>query len=174
MSPVKSSFSPADLLRQLGSGVRPDGLGSAQSAQRPGVEQASFDELLALARRGGVEPGAPLTVAKEVTTDLSDQVVAALSAATDAAEAQGATRLGVQADGKIFTIDVARREIVDVKPAQGGAIVTGVDAFVALDGAATGAERGFDAGAPVASLGTLPENGSLARALLRHSEQRAG
>ncbi|MGP1310459.1 MAG: hypothetical protein ACTS27_09710 [Phycisphaerales bacterium] len=174
MSPAQTSASPLDLLRQLGSGVRPDGLGAPRGAQNAGVEQASFDELLSLARSGNAAPGEPLGAAKDVRVDLSEALRAALTAATDAAEAQGATRLGVQAEGSIYTIDVTRREIVDVKAAQPGAIVTGVDAFVALDASGTGAESERAAGARVASLGTLPGNGSLALALLRGADQRAG
>ena len=178
MSPVRSTGNPLDLLRQLGAGVRPDGVGAASSGSTRGLESASFDELLALAREGNVEPGAPLNIARDVSSDLSADALAALAIATDAAEAKGATRLAAQIDGRIATIDVLRREIVQIEPAQANAVIAGVDAFVALDPASrggqseTGAGRG--AGAPLALPGSLPENETLARTLLGLTEKRAG
>lgn len=178
MSPVRSTASPLDLLRQLGSGVRPDGATRAASSPAPGVESASFDELLALARSGGIEPGAPLTFARDVRNTLSDEALAALAVATDAAEAQGVTRLAAQVGGRVVTVDVARREIVAIDPARANAIVTGVDAFVALDaGADAPGEASGDSGASgprLALPGTLTQNESLAQALSRPAQHRAG
>jgi len=166
--------SPLDLLRQLGAGVRPDGAGAPSAGARPGIEGASFDDLLALARAGQVEPGAPLTFARDVPATLGDDALAALSLATDAAEAKGASRLAAQIDGRIVTIDVARREIVAVDAAQSNAVIAGVDAFVALDPTAQGGKSGSGAGAPLALPGTLPQNEALARTLAGLTEKRAG
>jgi hypothetical protein len=178
MSPVRSTNNPLDLLRQLGAGVRPDGVGASKAASAQGLESASFDDLLALAREGNVEPGAPLSIARDVTSDLSAEALAALSIATDAAEAKGATRLAAQIDGRVATIDVLRREIVGIEPAQANAVIAGVDAFVALapsaQGGQSGSGGGRGAGAPLALPGSLPENETLARTLLGLSEKRAG
>lgn len=178
MSPVRSTNNPLDLLRQLGAGVRPDGVGASNAASAQWLESASFDDLLALAKAGNVEPGAPLSIAREVTNDLSPDALAALSIATDAAEAQGATRLAAQIDGRVATIDVLRREIVSIEPARANAVIAGVDAFVALDPSAQGGQSGSvvdrDAGAPLALPGSLPPNATLARTLLGLTEKRAG
>ena len=178
MSPVRSTNNPLDLLRQLGAGVRPDGVATPKGAPAQGLESASFEDLLALAREGNVEPGAPLTVARDVKNDLSADALAALSIATDAAEAKGATRLAAQIDGRVATIDVLRREIVGIEPAQSNAVIAGVDAFVALDATLKGGRSetgtGRGAGAPLALPGSLPENETLARTLLGITEKRVG
>lgn len=178
MSPINSSNNPLDLLRQLGAGVRPDGFGSSGAQSARGLESASFTELLALAQEGNVEAGAPLSVGREVRSTLSADALAALSIATDAAEAKGATRLAAQIDGQIVTIDVPSREIMEIQPAQSNAVIAGVDAFVALNPTAqggqseTGASSG--AGARLALPGSLPANETLARTLLGLTEKRAG
>ncbi len=170
MSPVRTSGNPLDLLRQLGAGVRPDGIGAQSNKAASGLESASFDDLLALAKEGNVEPGSPLSLAQDVRPDLSDDALAALAIATDAAEAQGAARLAAQIDGQIVTIDVHRREIVEVKPAQANAVFTGVDAFVALDNAPLGGTQESGSGAPLALPGSLSLNQTLSRLI----ENRAG
>jgi hypothetical protein len=163
MSPVRSTGNPLDLLRQLGAGVRPDGLGATNTPSSSGLESASFDDLLALAKEGNVEPGSPLTLAQDVRSDLTDDALAALAIATDAAEAQGAARLAAQIDGNVVTIDVHRREILEVKPAQANAVFTGVDAFVALENAPLGGKRDSASGAQLALPGSLTGNETLSR-----------
>ena len=171
MSPLRSTGGPLDLLGRLGSGVRPDGVGASGAAQGArGLESASFDELLALAREGKVEAGAPLTFAKDVSRDLGTDTLDALALATDAAEAQGATRLAAQIDGRVVTIDVNRREILGVEPARPNAVFTGVDAFVALAPTGAASEEGGAGGARLALPGSLPANGALSRLM----EHRAG
>lgn len=178
MSPVRSTSDALDLLRQLGAGVRPDGVGSPGASPARALESASFEDLLALAKSGSVEPGAPLSIGREVKNTLSADALAALAIATDAAEAKGAARLAAQIDGRMVTIDVPSREIVEIQPAQTNAVIAGVDAFVALDPTGKGGESepgaAFGPGARLALPGSLPENETLARTLLGLTEKRVG
>lgn len=120
--------SPADLLRVLGSGVRPEVSGGAD---RP-AEGPDFQTLLAQARAGSLETGLPVTIADGVGLELSDEQLTRLGRVVDRAHAEGATRIVVMMDGAALDVDVLSRRVLGEADLSGGRVVTGIDGFVRL------------------------------------------
>lgn len=162
---TSNALSPTDLLRRLGSGVQSVGAAPASAAtSRP--ESASFGELLRQAREGGAEASRPLKIGREVSDRFSDETLATLALAADAAEASGASRLAAIVEGKTVTIDVVAREIVATGDSAPGALITDADAFVVIPderGAGTREDRAPSLGFP----SSMPTNATLADTLAR-------
>jgi len=131
----------ADMLRLLGSGVRPAGV-TQTAAQSQTIEGSSFAELLANVKKGEVASNQPLNLKPGLEASLSDAQLARLSTATDAAEASGVSRLLAVIDNQAVTIDVASRTIESVAPWTPGSMLTDVDAVATIP----------DEGAPLDSL----------------------
>ncbi len=149
-----------DLLKLLGSGVRPDGPTHARAAAAPGVD---FQELLRGAQAGELTSGRLVAAGSDFHGSLTSSQIARLSSAADAAEASGATRLLAVVDNRSLIVDIASREVVaELTPgeAQPGTILTDIDAAVslasdsfALTGASlTGADAASDGSALPATL----------------------
>ncbi|MGD9692781.1 MAG: hypothetical protein AB7G17_05725 [Phycisphaerales bacterium] len=159
MSPAGGPSTSADtLLRRLGAvsrGVTPGGASGAP------VGGASFETLLEQARAGRVETGRDVRLGDGVRVALSDAQMRRVSAAVDAAEASGAVRALVIVDGNALTVDVGSRTILGCCDAHSAGVIAGVDAVVT-----TGpAEEGDVVSAAPLSLGRLPANAGLVRAL---------
>ncbi|MEM7621697.1 MAG: hypothetical protein AAF235_00665 [Planctomycetota bacterium] len=118
MSPVTGG----DLLKVLGSGVRPAGLegrgatGSA-SGSASGVD---FATLLAGARSGSVQTGLPVSIDAGLGIELNATQHERLSAAVDQLEASGARRGVVLIDGRALVVDVESRSATGVVSEQNG------------------------------------------------------
>lgn len=157
----------ADLLRLLGSGVRPVGPASGASGAAL-TPSAPFADILSAARSGGIESGREVRYAKGSIGAADARTLAALSRAADAAEASGATRLLAVSGGRAFTIDLTTREIVGERSSQttdpAGALFTGVDAVAVLPD-----DRAESAPVLAPQLRPLPVNLALTRALERGS-----
>jgi len=154
-----------DLLRQLGSGVRPDGATPAQG--RAPLTSASFADLLGQVRSGVVSSGRPVEVARGADIELNADQLARLARVTDTAEAAGASRLLAMIDGQLLTVDVPART-VDGGPGDAGDVLTDIDAFVAVP-PADGDAGALFGGAEQASSGPgamLPGLGGLRNASL--------
>jgi hypothetical protein len=127
--------SAAELLRLLGSGVRP--VDAPANARGP-VAGADFGVLLRRAASGELTSGRVVRTTPATEGSLTDAQLGRLSTVADAAEAAGATRLAVAMDGVLVEVDIASREATSVRPAEeaGGAtpdgVMTGVDAVVIL------------------------------------------
>ncbi len=130
---------PSQLLRVLGSGVRPV---SPTSPSQPagsvasGIEHASFDQLLSAARTqagtlGGVASGREVSVADEAGLSLTPELADRLSLAADRAEAAGIRKAVVLLDGGAYTLDVPTRTIT-AKAAGDKGIYAEVDGLVDL------------------------------------------
>jgi hypothetical protein len=124
-----------DLLRRLGSGVRPAaGAGAWSDASGGSLE---FQRLLRDARRGELSSGRSVRLAPRFGFELTDDEQQAIDRAADAAEAAGAsTLLAVLHDAQL-RIDVPTREAVEARPLRTeqddhAGIVTGIDAAVIL------------------------------------------
>ncbi|MCC7389944.1 MAG: hypothetical protein IT431_14380 [Phycisphaerales bacterium] len=120
--------SPADLLRVLGSGLRPDGAAEGVRA----ADGADFQTLLARARAGSLETGLPVTVADGAGLELSEEQLARLGRVVDRAHAEGATRILVMLDGVALDVDVLSRRVLGEADLAGGRVLTGIDGFVRL------------------------------------------
>ena len=94
--------SPADLLRVLGSAIRPDGAAAVRAPEDTPV----FESLLQQARSGSLETGLPVSIATGAGVELTQPQLDALGRLVDRAHAEGATRMAVLVDGK--ALDVAR------------------------------------------------------------------
>ncbi len=143
--------SPADLLRVLGSGLRPDGAAEGVRA----ADGADFQTLLARARAGSLETGLPVTVADGAGLELSEEQLARLGRVVDRAHAEGATRILVMLDGVALDVDVLSRRVLGEADLAGGRVMTGIDGFVRLgegDDAAPGVLALPSAGAVDASV----------------------
>ncbi len=121
--------SPADLLRVLGSAIRPDG--AARLRDAGGVE--AFDNLLQKAQAGSLETGLPVAVAPGVEVELSEPQLAELSRLVDRAHAAGATRMAVLVDGTALDVDVLSRRVLGELDLADGRVMTGIDGVVKLD-----------------------------------------
>jgi hypothetical protein len=123
-----------DLLKRLGSGVRPPGVGASERAAR--VEGRSFEELLHEAASGEGLGGRPLR--EERGVGLNDVQRARLTRAADEATRLGATRLFAEVDGEAHIVDLEQR-IVARAPSDGAragaqdeAVHEGIDAAVVI------------------------------------------
>lgn len=122
------NIAPADLLKRLASGVRPDG--SVRSEAPEGLERQSFAGLLQSVRAGDIMSGRPLHQAPDLAVPLDAEQLSRLEVAADAAEAAGSTRTLALIDDVFATIDVGGRR-VDATSARGDqSVITGIDGFV--------------------------------------------
>ncbi len=145
--------SPLDLLRMLGSGLRPDGAAATNQPESSG----DFAVLLAQARAGGLETGMPVSLAAGSGVELDAAQLDRLGGVVDRAHAEGATRIVVMMDGKALDVDVLSRRVLGEADLSGGRVLTGIDGFVRLG-------AGDDAQQPVLA---LPDAGSVNASLLR-------
>lgn len=120
----------ADMLRLLGSGIRPTGAPAASQPQP--IEGSSFSELLAGVQKGEVTSGQQLSIKKTIDATLTTSQLERLSTAADAAEASGASRVLAVIDNQAVTIDVASRTIEDITPWAPGSVTTDVDAVMMI------------------------------------------
>lgn len=137
--------SPVDLLRKLGSGVRPDAGPSAAGA--PAAGGIDFNALLQKVRSGEVSSGRPVTVSSEAGVELSQEQLSRLSIAADAAEASGAHTLLALVDGKALTVDIPSRSVTGGPATLAGRVATDFDAFIEVPEAGSSALRDLFAGA---------------------------
>src|SRR5689334_705012 len=105
-----------DLLRQLGSGVRPVAPAASPpagaTALKPGqVESAGFADLLAAAKGGNVQTGLNISIAPNANVTLTPEQLARLSSAADRAQAAGLHDALVLIDGQALKLDVFTRTI---------------------------------------------------------------
>lgn len=141
--------SPAEMLRMLASGVRPDGA-LARGGSTP-VEGQAFAELLAGVRSGKVTSGREVTVSGGADVSLTPDQMQRLSVAADAAEARGVARLLAVVDDKAVVLDVASRTIEAQVSWPSDALQTDIDAVVVVPGAGAGLERLFEAAGSAAA-----------------------
>lgn len=127
------SVAAAELLRLLGSGVRPVDGPELRAAP---IEGVNFGSLLRRAEEGVLASGRAVRPGANVEGALSAEQLERLAPAADAAEAAGATRLAALIDGVLVQIDIPTREAVaatrlDEAPAPTpGGVMTDVDAVV--------------------------------------------
>ena len=125
MSPITG----ADLLKALGSGVRPAGVGPDASS---GVDGLDFAKLLKDARGGTATSGLPVTLPASLGVELDANAHERLSAAVDRLEAAGAQRGVVLLDGQAMLVNVGERAVESLVSADAGAMR--IDAIVRADG----------------------------------------
>ncbi|HVZ92881.1 MAG TPA: hypothetical protein VG797_00070 [Phycisphaerales bacterium] len=121
--------SSLDLLRKLGSGVRPE---SAASGPGGAIESRGFADLLKSVRDGAISSNRPLSLAKGAEGKLSPDQLNRLSIAADAAEASGSYRLLAVVDGQAVKIDIASRTIESVTSHDPAKVYGDVDSVVFL------------------------------------------
>ena len=123
--------SGSELIGRLAAGVRPAAEGESRSA----AGASSFDALLNQAERGGLESGIPITFARGVEVELSQEDLNKLSQLVDRAQSQGASKAVVLTDQGMLQLDVLRRRVegvVDPNTA-GTDVLVGVDAVIRLN-----------------------------------------
>jgi hypothetical protein len=121
------------LLRQLGSGVRPTDAAPVglRGPGAPGIEGASFGDLLKQAREGGLASKLPVEIAPGANVALSDEQLARLSLAADRAEAAGVKTALVNIDGQRLVLDVHARRVMGVAAPENG-VYLGIDGVMDL------------------------------------------
>jgi len=124
-----------DLLRMLGSGVRPVAP-SASTTKTAGqtagaVEGTPFAELLEQAERGEISSNRRVSAASGSGIELSDAESTALSAAADRAEAAGIRTALVMLDDRSVVLDVANRSVTGKAEFTRG-IMPGIDGVINL------------------------------------------
>lgn len=145
--------SPADLLRVLGSAIRPDGAAAVRAPE----DTPAFESLLQQARSGSLETGLPVSIATGAGVELTQPQLDALGRLVDRAHAEGATRMAVLVDGKALDVDVLSRRVLGELDLADGKVMTGIDGVVRLDP---------DEAGPIASPPT-PSVGAMDASLLR-------
>lgn len=123
------STESTQLLRMLGSGVRPAGIPESASASKPGtgqIEGAGFADLLKQAEQGKLSSHRPVTIEKNAGVDLTDADKVALCDAADRAEAAGLRKALVYLDDKALVLDVQSRSITGRADLKSG-VLTGID-----------------------------------------------
>lgn len=129
---------PQQLLRTLGSGVRPTGAEGGAPGRGSIAGGGSFADMLREASSGSAGR-APVSVAKNAGVDLSPGQLERLAQAADRAQAEGADRALVLIDGMTLKLDVATRTITGRVTADGSVkgprVHTGVDAVVTVPAA---------------------------------------
>ncbi|HMN42375.1 MAG TPA: hypothetical protein PKE29_16150 [Phycisphaerales bacterium] len=155
----------AQLLRMLGSGVRPDSMRAA-GPPATGATQAAFADLLRQARDGTLASTAPVTVAGDAEVSCTDEQLARLSLGADKLEAAGVRTAMVSIDGQRLILDVHARSIVGAASAENG-VIAGIDGAMDLGDFRTGEPVGVQtAGATTARPPAgLAQNQSLVRLL---------
>lgn len=126
----------AQLLKLLGSGVRPVDAESLRARHAP-LETLDFADLLRRADHAEMRSGLRVRASDPALDVFDSAQIERLSQAADAAEAAGATRLVAVIDGVAAIIDVGAREITGFERLQDESqdfarrlVRTGVDAFV--------------------------------------------
>jgi hypothetical protein len=128
------TIDPRQLLRRLEPAVRPVGgpaAGSPVGSGRASVADGAFTELLDLARQGGVESARTPELADGAT--LEPATLAQVARALDLAEARGARRAVVVAEGRSFIADIASRRLERLET-RDDFIFEEVDAAIAIRG----------------------------------------
>lgn len=165
-----------DMLRRLGSGVRP-GLTGTVAPGLP-IDKQGFEALLGAVQQSG-GTGRPVRVDPALLIEVDQQALDRLGPVVDAAEQAGARRLFAVVDDAGLTIDVSSRTIERVRSGDADEVQTGIDAAVAISlpkqEATTNEGDGVDSApahevvrpasrASLRSLGSI-RNDSLARAV---------
>lgn len=151
-----------DLLRSLGSGVRPAGTKVESGAAA--IEGLRFQDLLDKANSGEIGSGVPVRIAGNAGVKLTDSQLQRLSAAADKAEAQGAARAVVLIDGMALTLDVPVRTVTGMADTGSTGVLAGIDAVITV-----APESAPQAQRPL-PLPSAQFNPSLARVLERDEE----
>jgi len=99
---------PTELLKKLGSGVRPDGVQSRRTAPRDGVD---FSALIASARVGKIRSDRPVKFDRDTPDDSWDRIRSLVEEALDRADAAGLSRLLIAHGTNLLTADVAQRSV---------------------------------------------------------------
>lgn len=126
------SLLPVELLKKLGSGVRPGEGGRSKAARSPG--DIDFRSLIESARAGRIRSDRPTEWERGSDLDLEEQTRTLIDEALDRAEAAGAHRLIVAHPGGLWTADVAQRRIRPLDPTAPGVFGIGVEAVLVLTG----------------------------------------
>lgn len=176
------SDSAIQLLKQLGSGVRPTEVGGKKSHAEASGE-AAFAQLLAQARSGELSSHKVVEIADDAKVTLNDGEIARLSLAADRAEAEGVRKALVVFDDKQVILDVASRTVTGAAgfvgaggdaATAGASVLGGVDGVINLSGKLGAVES---ANGAVGTPSAFPlANGSLSKLLetLQRDEDGGG
>lgn len=119
-----------ELLRRLGSGVRPDGVRAR--SPRGAIDGLGFGALLdASTRVGG---GAPIAVDEGLGIEFSEEMRDRLGRVADRAVAMGLGRIVAVVDGGVVELDAGRRAVVCALGDSGDEPLVGVDGLAVLTG----------------------------------------
>jgi hypothetical protein len=155
----------AQLLKMLGSGVRPDSM-KASTPAAAGAGQTAFADLLKQARDGTLSSAAPVSVSSDANVTCSDDQLARLSLGADKLETAGVRTAMVNIDGQQLILDVHARTVTGAAKAENG-VVSGIDGTLDLGdfragGQAVAAQPGATTALPPSS---LAQNQSLMKLL---------
>lgn len=133
---------------------------------RQPLHAASFTDLLRRAQ--GIDTQRPVSIARDVPTNLGAEQLARVARAVDQAEASGAVRALVLIDGQALTVDVQTRQIVGAVEATSPCVLTNIDTMVI----APPAESAESAASGPLSPSMADMNPSLVRAMATSSASR--
>ncbi len=124
---------PIQLLNRLDPARRTSS-GRAPVGPRPVFEERTFDDLLLLATSGRVTSDRPVDLGYEPDEAFTDEQLARLAAAADAASSAGATTALLLIDGRGVVLDVAGRRLDSELSGRATDEVVALDAAVYVRG----------------------------------------
>lgn len=124
------TLGPLDLLRLLGSGLRPDAASS--EAPQQGLEAQGFGELLERVRSGAVSSQRPIEIDPASGVTLDDEQSKRLGVAIDAAEAAGHAHVVALIDGQALRVDVSERRVTSALDPSSARLEAGIDAVISI------------------------------------------
>jgi hypothetical protein len=113
-----------DMLRKLGSGVRPE---APAAIGRAGVSERGFADLLRAAEAGEISTGRSVDVEKGANLTLTDAQRARLAGLSDKAQLAGVSRVLVQTGGVWLCLNADARTVSKADAITPNDIITGID-----------------------------------------------
>ena len=112
-------------------GISPPSFGVKAHAA---LETQSFDQLLAMARKGDIHSGRQIQLSFEPATPLQSSQLERLADAADQAESAGLARALMMIDGRAFVLDVKNRTLTTEIPIDSANLVQNLDGAVFVGG----------------------------------------
>ncbi len=117
-----------ELLKKLGSGVRPDGASPPKGAAA--LETVPFEQLMRTVQTGTLHSGRPVEISTDSKVRLEGEQLERLAVVVDAAEAAGTDRVVALLDGEVVSIDVPERRVDGANEELVGRVVTDLDGLI--------------------------------------------
>jgi len=123
------------LLKRLEPVVRP-GVALPDFGAKPqaALEAQSFDQLLAMARKGAIHSGRQIELSSDLARPLDSSQLERMAEAADQAQSAGMARALMVIDGRAFVLDVKNRALLAEVSTEQAGLVQNIDGAVFVSG----------------------------------------